>query len=291
MGGARVSLMPVLKLAAAQIACRPGDVAANLALHRAAIEDARRDGVDVLVFPELSLTDYLTTPDVRVLARASACAELAELSQAAGPMTVSVGFIEEDAGRVYNAQALLHGGRVLAVHRKANLATYGALVEGRHYGPGTRVEPTPIGLGWTAATLICADAWNPALPWLAALQGANLLLVPIASALDAVGDGFDNPGGWEVNLRHAALTYGLPVVMANHCGGRGGLTFWGGSRIIDAFGREILRAGDGPALVVALVDSDDGVRARARLPTVRDADPALVHAELARWLERPGPLD
>ncbi len=276
--------MPILKLAAAQIECRPGDIAANLALHHAAVEDGRRDDVDVLVFPELSLTDYATTPDVKGLARPAACAELSGLAVAAGRMTVSVGFIEEENGRFFNAQALLHNGHVFHVHRKANLATYGRLEESRHYMAGRRIEPVALDPAWTVATLICADAWNPALPWLAALQGANLLLVPIASSLDAVDGGFDNPGGWDVNLRHAALTYGVPIVMANHCGVRDGLRFWGGSRILDACGRESVRAGDGPALICADIDSGDGARARARLPTMRDADPALVHAELARWL-------
>lgn len=275
--------MSVLTVAAAQIACRPGDIAENLALHHAAIEEARRGGVDLLVFPELSLTDYVTSPDLRRLARPSACAELLELAEAGGQMILSVGFIEEAAGRFHNAQALLRDGRVLAVHRKANLATYGALEEGRHFSPGERIAPTPIGSGFSAATLICADAWNPALPWLAALHGASLMLVTVASALDAVGEGFDNPGGWDINLRHTALTYGVPVVMANHCGARGGLKFWGGSRILDAFGREMVRAGDEPGLVMAAIDSDPGARARARLPTIRDADPALVQAELARW--------
>lgn len=284
MHRSRHEASPTLRVAAAQIACRPGDIAANLALHHAAIEEARRSRVDALVFPELSLTDYETAPNARLLARTQDCAELRGLAESAGEMVLSVGFIEREAGRVYNAQALLHDGRVLHVHRKANLAGYGALEEDRHYTPGARIEPTPIGRGWSAATLICADTWNPALPWLAALQGANLLLVPVASALDAVGENFDNPAGWEVNLRHTALTYGLPVVMANHCGTRGGLRFWGGSRILDAFGREMARAGVEPAVVVAEIDSLHGERARARLPTVRDATPGLVHVELARWL-------
>src|SRR5262249_28971798 len=126
------------------------------------------------------------------------------------------------------------------------------------------------------------DTWNPALPWLAALQDAGLLLVPIASALDAVGNGFDNPAGWDLNLRHTALTYGMPIVMANHCGTRGAMRFWGGSRIINAFGQEIVRANAEPALIAASIELDDVWRARRRLPTIRDADPDLIQAELLR---------
>jgi predicted amidohydrolase len=172
---------------------------------------------------------------------------------------------------------------VLHVHRKANLPTYGRLAETRFFAPGRAVETVPVAGTWRAATLICADTWNPALPWLAAIQHADLLIVPVASALDAV-DEFDNPAGWDLNLRHTALTYGMPVCMTNHCGARDGMRFWGGSRILDAYGRELARAGAGPELLVADLDLAQVGAARERLPTIRDADPALVQAELARLL-------
>lgn len=277
--------MSSLKVAAAQIECRPGDLSANFRLHLAALDEARGLGVDVLVFPELSLTDYLTAPDVPNLARTANAVELVQLAEAAGPMTVAVGFIEEaNDAQFYNAQAILGGERILHVHRKINLATYGRLEEGKHYAPGRRIDMVPIKPPWAAATLVCADTWNPALPWLAALQGASLLLVPVASSVNAVADDFDNRAGWDVNLRHTALTYGLPVVMANHCGTRGGLRFWGGSCVLDAFGREIARAGAESGLIVAEIDYRDVRAAQSRLPTMRDAAPDLIRRELGRLL-------
>jgi predicted amidohydrolase len=274
--------MARLAVAAAQIECRPGEVGANLALHLDAIATAREQGADLLLFPELSLTDYLRTPDLPRLARPADAPELIALATAAGDMLVSIGFIEEHEGRFHNAQALLGGGRVLSVHRKLNLPTYGRLTEGLHYAKGERIETVVHG-AWSLATLICAETWNPALPWLAALRGASLLLVPIASSLHVVDD-LDNRSGWELNLRHMSLTYGLPLVMANHCGARNGLAFWGGSRILDAFGRELARAGDAPEVIVAELSLNDVRRARARLPTIRDADPQAVRAELERYL-------
>jgi predicted amidohydrolase len=246
------------------------------------IREARARGVDLLVFPELSLTDYLPQPDVRRLARTTDAPEMRALADAAQDMLVSFGFIEEHEGRFHNAQALVGEARVLHVHRKLNLPTYGRLTEGLHYAKGERIEPVAHG-GWSLATLVCAETWNPALPWLAALKGATLLIVPVASSLHVVED-LDNRSGWDVNLAHTALTYGLPLVMANHCGSRNGLDFWGGSRVLDAFGREIARATEGPELVVATIARDDGRRARERLPTVRDADPEAVAVELQRFL-------
>lgn len=269
--------MSTLKVAVAQILCEPADLSANLAAHRDAIDRARREGVELLLFPELSLTDYLAAPDCEALALRQGADLLVRLAEAADGITVSAGFIERgEQGRFFNSQGLFRDGKLLAIHRKLNLPGYGALREDRVYARGSDLSSAELALGWRAATLICADAWNPALPWLAALGGANLLLLPAASALGAVGGDFDNPWGWEINLAHTAMTYGLPTLFANHCGRRGGATFWGGSRILDASGHELARAGTGPALIAAELSQADGEAARRRLPTVRDSDPALV---------------
>lgn len=281
--------MPSLKVAVAQICCEPGDVAANLATHLFAIAEARDGGVEMLLFPELSLTDYLASPDCGTLALRQDSGQLLRLAEAAREITVSAGFIERGPdGRFFNAQGLFRDGKVLAVHRKLNLPGYGTLREDRVYAPGKALAPAGIGRGWRAATLICADGWNPALPWLAALSGIELLLLPAASALGAVGGGFDNPSGWTVNLAHTALTYGLPTLFANHCGRRGGAEFWGGSRILDASGHEIARAGTAPETIVATLELADGEAARRRLPTVRDSDPMLVQALLKNIIAKEG---
>ncbi|HEX6611223.1 MAG TPA: nitrilase-related carbon-nitrogen hydrolase [Hyphomicrobiaceae bacterium] len=273
--------MSVLKVAAAQMSCASGLTDESIARHLEAIEDSRAKGVDVLVFPELSLTGYAAAPDLLAQARSARAPELALLAAAAGPMLVAVGFIEEGpAAQFYTAQALLTRGNVVHVHRKINLAGYGRLEEPKHFGRGRSLGTVHVADRWSAATLICADLWNPALPWLAALGGATLLIVPAASSLDAVAPGFDNPGGWDLVLRHTAVTYGMPIVFANLCGG----LFWGGSRIVDADGTVSPPAGTEPELVVAEIDYDRVREARTWLPTVRDADPRFVQAELERLM-------
>jgi predicted amidohydrolase len=103
-------------------------------------------------------------------------------------------------------------------------------------------------------------------------DGVTLLAAPISSAREAVGEGFDNPSGWDLNLRFYALTYGVPIVMANRVGTEGMMTFWGGSRILDPFGKTIAQAeGETECLVVGEIDYEAIRRARFLLPTVRDA--------------------
>lgn len=277
--------MPFLTVAAAQIRCVAGDIQANLALHLEAIKEARNRGADLVVFPELSLTDYLSSPDVQELARMVDAKEIAEIAAASRGVAVSFGFIERGTdGLVYNTQALFSEGELRHAHRKINIPNYGRLQEGKFYRKGGALTLAELSGNWKAATLICADSWSPALPWIAALHGADLLIQPIGSARGVVDGGFDNPTGWDINLRHTAMTYSLPTIMVNHCGKRGGLDFWGGSRILDQNGRELARAGEQPELVLARLDITNVIDARRNLPTLRDSDPAFVHKELGRFL-------
>lgn len=272
--------MERLRVAAAQLACRE-DATSILDEHLACIGQARAAGADVLLFPELSLTGYAGAVAAWRDGTLPGAAVLQRLADATGPdMAVAVGLPEEGGvGQVHNVQAVLRGSVVVHRHRKLYLPIYGALDEGKHFTPGCVVEPFRHN-GWRVAVLTCADLWNPALPWLAGLAGADLLLVPVASATGAVAEAFDTAAGWDVALRHTALLYGLPVGMANYAG----LAFWGGSRILDARGQELARAGEGsgPGLLVADLDRADVRAARRLLPTRRDASPELIARELER---------
>ena len=273
-----------LAVAVAQIASAPGDVASNRRKHLDVIEDARAAGADVLVFPELSLTGHGAGPDTLRLAVHRDDPLVAELARASGATCTVFGLIEEArAAQFYNTAIAVRDGAVVAVHRKVNLATYGRLEDGKHFAAGARVDTLDLARDWRASVLICADLWNPALVHLAAVQGTTLLLAPVSSAREAVGSEFDNPGGWDINLRFYALTYGMPVAMANRVGREGELRFWGGSRIVDPSGRVLGCAeGEREQLVHARVDFADVRRARYLLPTVRDANVPLLRRELER---------
>lgn len=277
-----------LAVAAAQIVSVPGDLAANRRKHLDVIDAARDTGVDVLVFPEMSLTGHAAGPDTLRLALRRDASMITELARASGAMCTVFGLIEEGpAAQFYNAAVTVRDGATVAVHRKINLATYGRLEDGKHFAAGTSIATFEVTPDWCAGVMICADLWNPALVHLAALQGMTLLLAPISSAIESVGGGFDNPGGWDVNLRFHALTYGLPIAMANRVGPEGELAFWGGSRILDPFGRTLAAAEGGrEALVQAVVDFESVRRARYLLPTIRDANLPLLRQEIERIADR-----
>jgi predicted amidohydrolase len=199
-------------------------------------------------------------------------------------MVTVFGLIEDGvAAQFYNSVVAVHDGQVAFVHRKINLATYGMLEEGKHFAAGRYVETFSLGNPWQVGVLICNDLWNPALVNLAALHGATLLLAPISSAIGAVGAEFDNPSGWATCLRFYSMIYGLPLAMANRVGREGKLQFWGGSCILDPFGRILAEAdGEGEHLISAALDYQDLRRARYLLPTVRDSNLDLVLRESER---------
>ncbi|TIV06857.1 MAG: hypothetical protein E5V94_11645, partial [Mesorhizobium sp.] len=126
--------MNAIKLASAQIACHAGDIDKNVEKHLEFINRARSEGIDVLVFPELSLTDYLSSPDTSSLSRTISDPAIDAIVNATVGMAVSFGFIEAaENGRCYISQALANDGMILNMHRKINLPSYGKLVENRYY--------------------------------------------------------------------------------------------------------------------------------------------------------------
>ena len=282
-----MSHLATLGVAAAQIRCVPGDLEANVRTHLDAIDAARARHTDVLVFPELSITGHHGGAQALQVAIRLDDARIRAIAEAAGPMSTTFGIVEEgDAALFYNSAVTVRDGGIAHVHRKVNLATYGRLDDGKHFGAGRSVEGFPVRSLWRASVLICADTWNPALVHVAALKGTTLLLVPVSSAVEAVDPAFDNAAGWSVNVTFHALTYGMPVVMANRIGAEGDLSFWGGSRIVDPFGNVVASASSDEALVAARLDYDDVRTARYRLPTVRDANLSMLRDELARLAHR-----
>jgi predicted amidohydrolase len=100
-----------LRVGLAQTDARLGEVEANLEQHLAWIERARREGVELLLFPELSLTGYrLLHLTPRVALQPATSPVIAQLAAAAPEMSIVVGCVEEDErGFLFNSALLLQG--------------------------------------------------------------------------------------------------------------------------------------------------------------------------------------
>jgi len=275
-----------ITVGAAQITTVPEDIEANLETHLELIAQARAQGCDLLVFPELSLTGYTLSDQSFRLARSRQSKVIRQIAEASQDLTTQFGFIEEGpAAQYYNATLAVRDGEIHHLHRKVNLPSYGNLDENKHFATGRFMETANLDDTWRYAILICADAWNPALVHLAAMNGATLLSVPISSSINAVEGEFSNPNGWDLAVRFYAMMYGMPVVMTNRVGTEGSNHFWGGSAIIDAHGRIVTQAGDEATLLTAELDYSQVREARFHLPTVRDSNFALIQREVNRLSE------
>lgn len=270
----------------AQINPRLGDVGANMALYEARVREAAAAGVDVVVFPELSLTGYFLrdmVPDVAIRLESPEMERLRALSR---KISLVAGLVLESPDhRYFNAAVYLEGGEVRHVHRKVYLPTYGMFDEQRYFARGDRVRAFDTRHG-RLALLICEDLWHPSTVYLAALDGALSIVCPSSSPLRGVTDGAaqdDNARYWELITRSYAETYGLFVVHANRVGFEDGVGFWGGSGILDPFGHTVCKAGYyDEAFVTGEVSHEAVRRKRTRAPLMRDEDVDLTIRELER---------
>ena len=282
------------RVAIAQINPRLGDIAANLAIYEEQIRLAVKRGADLLLFPELSLTGYFLRDMVPNVALRLSAPEIERLKKLSRDVAFVAGLVEEGPDyRFYNAAVYFDRGEVRHVHRKVYLPTYGMFDEQRYFARGDRVRAFDTRFG-RLALLICEDLWHPSTIYLAALDGALTVLCPSTSPLRGITDGEpqdDNARYWEMINRAYAETFGIFVAYGNRVGFEDGVGFWGGSEIVDPFGRRIAKAKYYEEDFIAGNIALDAVRRkRAAAPLLRDEDIDLTVNELLRIRERPSNL-
>lgn len=273
-----------IRVAVAQINPELLEVKHNLALHCDYVAQAREQGAELLLFPELSLSGYQVSRNAPAIAMHGHDSVLHALAREAVGMTVVAGFVEEGRpGELFNAMAYLRDWKVMHIQRKINLPTYGGLEEGKWFHSGQDLNIIEIKPGWHATCLICADLWNPALTHCAMLQRPEILLAPINSASGVVSEDFSNEQNWVTNVSFYAMMYGTPVLLANRFGREKELSFWGGSCILGPKGEVLAKADDREMLIFAELDRKRIGTARFDMPTVRDANTALIRKFLADY--------
>ncbi len=285
-----------VNLAIAQLHPRKGDYPANLARLRDVFAQVRMMSPppQVVHFPETVLSGYFVEGGVREVAvtAGTLARDLDEAfsegpdDRARRPLDVVVGFYERWRDTLYNSAAYVRLGdgsaRVLHVHRKNFLPTYGLFDEERFVERGheLRAFDTPWG---RAALLICEDAWHSLTGTVAALDGAQVVF--LCSAAPARGprssEGVPGPGSvarWERLVRDIAEEHGMFVSLANLAGSEGGKVFAGGSCVAGPRGDIRVRAPAFEEAIVSLtLDLGDLARTRADLPLLPDLRTALPH--------------
>jgi len=278
-----------IKLALAQINTTLGVVEKNLEKHLARIREAEEQGADLVLFPELSLTGYVLQDLVPAVAHKPSSTDpiFKELLAASRDIDIMVGFVEEDVrSRFFISSAYLSQEKVVHVHRKVYLPTYGLFDEGRFFAWGDTTAAFDTRFG-RAGILICEDFWHISPPYLLWLDGADLFLFMSASPGRGLGEAPQlATAQWveAINRAYASIFTSF-IVHCNRVGYEDGLYFWGGSTVFDPDGDLVMKAPQGEeALVFSEIDLNQLHRTRARLPLLRDERTALVQRELGRIL-------
>jgi N-carbamoylputrescine amidase len=279
---------PPVRLRTAILQTKPakGQYARNLRSTGEALAQLSSDPPDLIVLPEAALTGYFLEGAVYDLALpaeriASDLAELWRGACANRSVDIVAGFYENDAGTYYNSALYLHvtpdGERIVHLHRKMFLPTYGVFDEERFLSRGRKLGVFETRFG-RAALLVCEDACHAIVPTIAAIKGARVLVVPSASP----GRGIENDGElgsiaqWREMLRLTAMEHGVFVVYAGLTGFEGGKGMSGSSCVIDPRGAVLAEA---PPFDACILRCDLDLReidlARATLPLLGDLGSAL----------------
>jgi NAD+ synthase len=219
-----------LAIAIAQLNPTVGDVAGNADKARRARARAAADGADLVVFPELFIAGYppedlVLKPAFQAACRA-AVEDLARESATGGPaLLIGTPWFED--GKLYNATALIDGGRIAALRFKVDLPNYGVFDEKRVFAPGPM--PGPINFrGVRIGVPICEDIWGPEPVECIAETGGEMLLVPNGSPY--------RRGVVDMRLNVAVARVaeaGLPLLYVNQVGGQDELVFEGASFVLN----------------------------------------------------------
>src|SRR6266550_1372236 len=286
------TVMSVVRIALSQFRPTKGEYADNVARIGAVVSQAAQldPKPDLVVLPETATSGYFVEGGVKELAvTAGTLARDLAAAFKGPPIDVTVGFYERFQNHIYNSALYVTLGNkkpeVRHVHRKVFLPTYGVFDEERFVDRGQDgVRSFETGWDGKAAILICEDAWHSLAATVAALEGAQLLIVPSASPARGAGEDEDCEGEvlpasvvrWERIVRGIAEEHGVFIALANLVGFEGGKGFPGASAIVDPTGRVLAR---GPlfeeALVTADIDLDALTTARSDSPLLADLQSAL----------------
>lgn len=282
-----------MRITLAQLDCRLGDVDANLERAEGAIGEAVRESSDLVVFPELYLSGYSVGDVERDVSLRPDDERIEDLAARAGRAGVVVGFMESGSRglHTYNSAGYYEDGRLVHVHRKLYLPTYATFEERKHFTPGPSMRAFPLAGADRAALLVCNDAWQPQLAFLATQDGARVLIVPAASAQSTFPERYDSRGYWRGITRFYGRMFQLFVIFTNRVGTEGDRRFWGGSHVVDPWGNVIAEAPEGREdLLTVDLDIDDVRRRRRDIPLVKEARLGLIRREIERLLDEGGDL-
>ena len=229
------------RIAAAAPRLHLGDPAANAKELVRLAKEAAKDGVAAIVFPELCLTGY-TCGDMffrdELLDAAFVAAESFAAKTANLPLVSIVGLPVAEGPAIYNAAAVVHGGKIAGIVRKRALPNYGEYYERRQFTPAPADEPLSIfdvG-GFRLGVEICEDLWTPVPPSSLMAESGVDVVFNLSASTDFLGKSQRR----QSLVEQQSLRLGCTYAMA--CAGSGESSadaVYGGCPVIAVEGRTV----------------------------------------------------
>ncbi len=229
-----------VRLAMAQINCTVGDLGGNSAKIIDSLQKARGFGVDIISFPELSVTGY---PPEDLLLKPKFITdnleELKKISTHVKGVAAIVGFVDKKGNQIYNAAAVIYNGKIRGIYHKTLLPNYGVFDEKRYFSAGE--SPLVFKFGKIIFGVnICEDIWHKQGPVKEqARLGAKLIININASPYYA-----GKIKKREEVIRSQAKENRIFICHNNLVGAQDELVFDGQSMIVDMHGNIISRAAE-----------------------------------------------
>ncbi len=250
-----------MKIALAQLNPTVGAFAQNTDRLLQVAQQAAAQGARLVVFPELSTSGYppadlIEKPEFLTQAE-STVQRIVQTTATAGMPAILFGSVLPSAARpgkhARNVAILCDAGNVLLVQQKMLLPFYDVFDEQRYFEPATS-QSLVVLAGETLAITICEDAWNDKDFWRNRFYADDPVERLMAQrtetgAKPSIVLNLSASPYWQGKqqvrrdmLATLARRHGVPIAMANQVGGNDSLLFDGGSFVLDAKGKELVRA-------------------------------------------------
>jgi predicted amidohydrolase len=254
-----------MKLALAQMK-NEGSVEQNLAKSLAWIEKAAGLGADLLLFPEVQLTEFFPQypgQDVRsygVEPDSPIVAAFREACRQNHIAAVPNLYLTEN-GKFYDASLFIdRTGAVVGIQKMVHIAQAEQFYEQDYYAPsdnGFQIFDTEWG---KIGIVVCFDRHYPESIRTESLMGAELILIPTVNTKSEPLEMFQ----WEVRVQ--AFQNSVAIAMCNRVGTEGEMVFAGESILTDANGNVVVKADDSEQLLMAEIDLQTSGEIRRQRP-------------------------
>ncbi|MBN1848757.1 MAG: nitrilase [Deltaproteobacteria bacterium] len=289
------------------------DLQANLENVIEKIHHGKEKDAELIVFPELALTGYFVGEQYHEVALRLDSPLAKKLASATKGTAAVVGLIEESPSmNFYNSALVMVDGNILYAYRKLNLPNYGVFEERKIFASGKQVQVFHL-KGFSIAVFICNDLWHPSIPYLGVTQKADLFITIFNSSQGSMGDEFSNIESWAIINSFYSRIFGIYNICVNRVGEESfeerrtiqapppqnkdahkakkapnrtkTYRFWGGSEILNPFGKheanaQLYKEDE----ITAVIQRDLLRRKKILLPYLRNDDPFFTHRELQRIL-------